>query len=197
MSARPLRFLAAAAALLLLALPATAQTATGTLKIDGLAASATSNQTQASLPFNVAFNVSMGSCVGGGTVQVALTPHSMDKNVTVEVNPPSMSFHIGQADTLSAPFGGAGGATLLVKPGLVRSNTTVTAMVDAQATVSCAVPGAGMAPQLTKAEGTSTVKFVPVSEEVANGPTEALPGLELPALLAAICVAVFLARRQK
>jgi MYXO-CTERM domain-containing protein len=44
-------------------------------------------------------------------------------------------------------------------------------------------------------QGASTLHFVPVSAEVANGPTQPMPGLGVPALLAVVGLALLLRRR--
>jgi hypothetical protein len=194
---RPLLALLALAALPLLALPVHAQVpaAGGTLAIQGLPASVNSNQTQAVVPFTVQISLNQGTCVGGsGQFQVSLTASKSSGNATVEVQPATLTFQVPQSQTLAAGYTSSGGAVLVVKPGLVRENVTVPVTVKATSTIACSLP-VGMGTTLN-AEGASTLKFVPVSEEVRNGPTEAMPGLEVPALLAIVALAAFAARRK-
>jgi hypothetical protein len=195
---RPLVALLALAALSLLALPAAAQSATGSLTISGLASDVTSNQTQAVVPFTVQVNLGQTTCVGGtGQFKVDLTATRGAGNASVEVQPASLTFQVPQGQVFTGAYSSSGGAVLVVKPGLVRQNTTIPVTVKAATTVTCSVPAAGMAPGALSAEGKTTLRFTPVSEEVANGPSEALPGLELPALVAAVGLAAVFAARRK
>lgn len=181
-------------ALALLALPAVAQqvpSAGGSLAIEGLPQAHESNQTQAVVPFTVQVSLNQGTCVGGsGQFQVALAATRAGSNASVEVQPATLTFQVPQTQTLSMPYTGRGGAVLVVKPGLVRENVTVPVTVKATASVSCSVPGAGMGANGLNAQDSSNITFVPVSEEVRNGPVEAMPGLEIPALLAAVSLAL-------
>ncbi|HUR62952.1 MAG TPA: hypothetical protein VM241_00565 [Candidatus Thermoplasmatota archaeon] len=193
---RPLALLALAALALVPA--ATAQgipAAGGALAISGLASSLTSNQTQAIVPFTVQITLNQGTCVGGsGQFQVQLTATKAGSNATVEVQPATLTFQVPQTQTLGGTYSSSGGAVLVVKPGLVRENVTVPATVKATASISCSLP-IGMGANGLSAEGTSTLHFVPVSEEVRAGPTEPVPGLGVPALLAVVGLALLLRRK--
>jgi hypothetical protein len=195
---RPSPALLAIAALTLLALPAAAQVPNpgGSLAIQGLAGALTSNQTQAVVPFTVQVSLNQGTCVGGsGQFQVQLSA-TKTGNASVEVQPATLTFQVPQTQTLAGGYTSTGGAVLVVKPGLVRSNVTIPVTVKATASVGCSVPGAGMGASGLSAEGSSTVKFVPVSQEVADGPTQTMPGLGIPALLAVVGLALLAQRRR-
>jgi MYXO-CTERM domain-containing protein len=192
---RPLLALLALAALVLLP-AATAQVpaAGGSLAISGLPGTVMSNQTQAVVPFTVQINLNQGTCVGGsGQFQVALTASKTGGNASVEVQPATLTFQVPQTQTLAGAYASSGGAVLVVKPGLVRENVTVPVTVKATATVACTL-AAGMGATLAT-EGSSTLKFVPVSEEVRNGPSEVMPGPGLPLVLAVLGLALALRRR--
>jgi hypothetical protein len=167
----------------------------GSLAISGLPGTLTSNQTQAVVPFTVQVNLNQGTCVGGsGQFQVSLSAAKTAGNASVEVQPATLTFQVPQTQTLAGAYSSSGGAVLVVKPGLVRENVTVPVTVTASATVTCSVPAAGMGTTLTT-QGASTLHFVPVSAEVANGPTQPMPGLGVPALLAVVGLALLLRRR--
>jgi hypothetical protein len=191
--------LAALVAATFLLLPAAAQTpsASQTLQINGLAEKASTNQTQAALPFVVTINTGQITCVGGGSITVTLTAAAeAPKNATVQLSVQPATIHqlIGStgADSVSE------GATLLVSPGLVRQDVLVPVTVTATASTTCNVPTAGMGPAPSPAAAKTTVTFRPVSQEIANGGAgnEIVPGLELPALVGAIAVALIAARRR-
>lgn len=204
MSAPRLVLLVSLAALTLLALPAASQAPSpgGSLAINGLPDSRsppTSNQTQAVLPFTVQVNLNQGTCVGGsGQFKVDLTATLAGSNASAEVQPSSLTFQVPQSETLAGAYSSTGGAVLVLRPGLVRENTTVPVTVKAATSVTCSAPGVGMSGGASSlsTESRSAVTFVPVSEEVRNAGGEAMPGLEVPALLAAVAVAVLAARRR-
>jgi hypothetical protein len=195
---RPLLALLALAAIALLpAASAQVPSPGGSLTVSGLPATMVSNQTQSVQKFDVQLSLNQGTCVGGtGQFQVQLTATKTGGNATVEVQPSTLTFQVPQTQTLAGPYQSTGSAVLVVKPGLVRSNVTVPVTVKATADVACSVPGAGMGANGLNAEGKSTLTFVPVSEEVANGPTEAVPGVGLPLVLAVVGLAAFAARRK-
>ncbi|HUR61698.1 MAG TPA: hypothetical protein VM286_04970 [Candidatus Thermoplasmatota archaeon] len=202
---RPLLGFLALAALALLANPATAQNvpaAGGKVEITDLAAHVYTNQTKETVRFHVALTLNQGTCVGGsGQFPVTLTATKASQTgnatVTVQVQPSTIMFQVPQTQTLGGAYSGSGDAVIVVSPGLVRENVTVPITVKASATVQCSVPASQVAPPTLSAEGTTTVHFRPVSDEIANGPTEALPGLGLPAMLAVIVGALLVARRVK
>lgn len=168
----------------------------GSLAITGLPTTLTSNQTQAAVPFTVQLTLNQGTCVGGsGQFSVNLATTSRGGNATVEVQPATLNFQVPETQTLAGAYSSSGGAVLVVKPGLVRDNVTVPVTVTATGTVACSAPVVGMGTTLT-AQGSSTLHFVPVSAEVANGPTQPMPGLGLPALLAVVVLAALAVRRK-
>jgi hypothetical protein len=200
---RPLLALLALAAFALLASPATAQSipaAGGKVEIQDLAAHVYTNQTKETIKFHIQLTLNQGTCIGGtGQFPVTLTAEKKSQTgnatVTVQVQPATITFQVPQTQTLAGQYSSSGDAVLVVSPGLVRENVTVPITVKAAATIACSSP-AGTAPPALSSEGSTTVHFRPVSDEIANGPTEALPGLGLPAMLAVIVAALVVARRR-
>lgn len=190
----------AALALALAAPPVGAQSAGGSLSITDLAPHVYSNQTTQAVKFHVAITLNSGTCVdGSGQFPVTLTATKTSQmgngTVTLQVQPATINFQVPRLQTLNAAYTSSGDAVLLVSPGLVRENVTVPISVHAAAQVACNT-AAGQGAGSLASDGTTTVHFRPVSEEIANGPTEALPGLGLPAMLAVIGAALLVARRR-
>jgi hypothetical protein len=200
MSRSFLAFLAVPLALLVLAPVAAAQVTPGSaVTIGGLGATAPTNQTQVSLAFTISLSLNQGTCTGGGATNVAFTATKTGSNVTIEVQPPSLSFPIGPTSTASGKYTTSGGGSLVIKTTrLLRENMTVAYTLNAAPTTTCMLTGVGMAGTGTPGTASGQVTFVPVSDEVRNGGgnTQTLPGLELPVLLMVVLLAVLVSRRR-